>query len=144
MVVVMIIGLIMLPAVSMTNSPLLSAQPEQKRQSTIISACEQPEKPSFAEKLWNFKIGFNCHVEAEGFGDCSVLFLKSLSESTYSAKWMHMWFYSGAEIIVDDWHHSGKASIYMVGYNGRYEFDDATHTYILNGNASFCFAIGKE
>lgn len=143
-IVVMIMILIAFPAVPMINSPFISTQSEQKGEPTIISTDEQSEKSLVAEEFGGYKICFNCHVEAKGFGDCSVLFLKPLSESTYSAKWMHMWLYSDAEITVDDWHHSGRGAIYMLDYNGEYEFDDVNHTYTIDGKALFCFAMGRR
>ena len=144
MVVAMVLTLIALPVIPMTSSPFLIAQYGQYSKLIIIFTDEQSPKSSFIEKLEDYKIGFNCHVEAKGFGDCSVLFLKPLSEDTYSAKWIHIWFYSDAEIIVDDRYHSGEGAIYIIGYNGRYEFNDVAHTYTIDGNALFCFAMGKN
>ena len=99
---------------------------------------------SAIEQFDNYKIGFNCHVEYEGPGICFFNIFVKTGKDTYFATMTHMWsVYSDTEITVDDWHHTGKGVVHMIGYTGKYEYNDTTQIFAFDGDALFCFARGK-
>ena len=141
--VTLLMGIVMVPSAHVKNqdSPAASITASIPLHQDYLGY--EGEVAAEYQNTWhdNWKIAFNCHVRAEGVGDCSVLLLKQLhGNGDYSAKLLRLYFSSNSEVYVDEWQHTGTGVVNIIGYRGKYEFDDATHTYTINGTASVCFA----
>lgn len=105
---------------------------------------EKSKTKSVTEQFGNYKIGFNCHVEYEGPGICFFNIFVKTGKDTCFTTMTHMWsVYLDTKITVDGWHHTGKGVVHMVGYTGKYEYNDTTQIFTFDGDALFCFARGK-